>query len=114
MMWFTATHCLSSTCPACFADALLLGSSGWPPLPFAHVLPMSSLNEMSISPSGCSFVASKNELNGSITWYTRPCVSKSRFGSVVSVQLGGIACVPVLRQSYPWIWLLPDGAPFGI
>jgi hypothetical protein len=44
------------------------GSSATPPLPFTQCRPMSSLYEMSISPSGCSFVASKNELNGSIVW----------------------------------------------
>ena len=54
---------------------------------------------MSISPSGCSLVASKNELYGSIVWYTRPFVSKSAFGSVEFVQLGGMSCVPVERQS---------------
>src|SRR6266496_4130986 len=113
-MWLTATHCLSSTWPSCFAEALFGGSSGTPPLPFTQVRPRSSLYETSISPSGWSFVASKNELNGSIVWYTRPCVSKSTFGSVVSVQLGGMSCVPVERQSYPWIWLLLTGVPFTI
>src|SRR2546422_4175011 len=101
-MWFTATHCLSSTCPACLADALFVGSSAWPPLPLTQCSPRSSLYDMSISPSGCSLVLSKKELNGNIVWYTRPFVSKSAFGSVELVQLGGISCVPVEMQSYPW------------
>src|SRR5437870_5880478 len=100
-MWLTAIHCLSSTCPACLAEALFVGSSATPPLPFTQCRPLSSLYDTSISPSGWSFVASKKELNGSIVWYTRPCVSKSALGSVVSVQLGGISCVPVETQSYP-------------
>jgi hypothetical protein len=38
-------------------------------------------------------------------------VSNATFGSVTSVQLGGIACVPVEMQSYPCTWLLSTGVP---
>src|SRR4029453_84667 len=33
-MWLTAPHFLPSTWPSCLAEALLGGSSAWPPLPF--------------------------------------------------------------------------------
>src|SRR5436309_13250769 len=101
-MWLTAIHCLSSTWPACRAEALFGGSSGWPPLPLTQVLPRSSLKDTSISPSGCSLDASQKALNGSIVWYTRPLVSKSRLGLVASVQLGGLSWVQVDGHVYPW------------
>jgi hypothetical protein len=41
-------------------------------------------------------------------------VSKSAFGSVLSVQLGGISWVPVEMQSYPCTWLLSTGTPARI
>jgi hypothetical protein len=40
-------------------------------------------------------------LNGSEIEYALPCESKSTFGSVLFVQLGGMSCEPVVRQSYP-------------
>src|SRR5215467_14182429 len=110
-MWFTAIHCLSSTWPSCLAEALFGGSSGTPPLPLTQWRPMSSENETSISPSGCSVEPPQNALNGSVVWYTRPLVSNATFGSVTSVQLGGIACVPVETQSYPCTWLSLTGVP---
>src|SRR2546427_12528571 len=100
-MWLTAIHCLSSTWPAWRAEALFGGSSALPPLPLTQCLPMSSLKDTSISPSGCSLDASQKALNGSTVWQTRPVGPKPRLGSVVSVQLGGIGGVPVETQAEP-------------
>src|SRR5215472_9134774 len=110
-MPLTAIHCLSSTWPSCLAEAWFGGSSGTPPLPFTQCWPMSSEKETSISPLGCSVDFPQNALNGSVVWYTRPLVSNATFGSVTSVQLGGIACVPAETQSYPCTWLSVIGSP---
>src|SRR5215204_3931662 len=53
-------------------------------------------------------------LNGSVSWYARPLVSKSTVGSVLFIQLGGISCVPVDSHSYPWTMLFVTGVPFTI
>ena len=51
-----------------------------------------------MAPLGCR-PPSQKALKGRVVWYTRPFVSKSAFGSVLFVQLGGIAWVPVETQS---------------
>src|SRR6266508_4767212 len=96
-MWFTATHCLSSTNPRLRLDQFGSCSSGSPPLPLTQCRPMSSLYEIAMFEFGCRLT--QYGLNGSVTWYTRPLLSKAAFGSVLFIQLGGIAWVPVEMQS---------------
>lgn len=62
-----------------------------------------------IAPLGCRLV--QYALNGRVTWYTRPWVSNATLGSVLFVQLGGIACVPTVVHSYPCTGLLSAGRP---
>src|SRR5919108_139795 len=62
----------------------------------------------------------QNALNGSVVMYARTGfvprspVSKSTFGSVLFVQLGGISSVPTVVHSYPWTWLFEIGDPLRI
>src|SRR5512132_3996454 len=98
-MALTATHCLSSTWPACFAEAFGDCSRSCPPLPFVQVFPKSFEYERSMAPSGCSVDLSQKALNGNVTWYARPLVSNATLGSVLFVHDGGIAWVPVETQS---------------
>src|SRR5437660_2494834 len=99
-MWLTAIHCLSSTCPNVVEVWLFVESSAWPPLPFTQCAPMSSEYDTSISPFGCR-PPSQNALNGRVVWYARTGsvprapVSKSTFGSVLFVQLGGMSWISV-------------------
>src|SRR2546423_6621744 len=97
-MWLTAIHCLSSTWPNVRLFWLFVESSAWPLFPFTQWRPMSSEYDTSISPFGC-MPPCQNALNGSVVWYTRPCVSQSTFGSVLFVQLGGMSCVPTVVHS---------------
>src|ERR671935_1687739 len=108
--WFTAIHCLSSTCPNERLVWLFVESSATPPFPFTQCAPMSSEYDTSISPFGCR-PPSQNALKGSVVWYTRPWVSQSTFGSVLFVQLGGMSCVPTVVHSYPCTWLFETGDP---
>src|SRR5215211_2686380 len=109
----TASHCLSSTAPRVFEDWFGTWSRYLPPFPVTQFRPRSSLYEMPTAASGWMWFV-HHGLNGSVSWYARPFVSKSTVGSVLFIQLGGISCVPVDSHSYPWTMLFMTGVPFTI
>ena len=83
---------------------MFVESSGLPWFPFVQSCPMLSEYDTSISPFGCR-PPPQNALNGRVVWYARTGwvpsapVSKSTFGSVLFVQLGGMSNVPTVVHS---------------